>query len=115
MILRAAQVNEPFQVIGMHQMPDMPDSYLQVCLSARHNPGVVEQARIWNVRIDKPVTEDYNPYRQGWIGSRLETMAIADGERKIIYESRTGFEAPNWFPDGKKLLYNQGGPCIPLP
>ncbi len=109
MILRAAQVNEPFQVIGMHEMPDMPDSVFAGLFICSHNPAVIEQARIWNLRIDKPVTEDYNPYRQGWIGSRLETMTIADGERKVIYESKTGFEAPNWFPDGKKLLFNQGG------
>ena len=115
MILRAAQVNEPFQVIGMHPMPDMPDSVFAGLFICSHNPGVVEQARIWNVRIDRPVTEDYNPYRQGWIGSRLETMAIAGGERKVIYESKTGFEAPNWFPDGKKLLFNQGGSLYTIP
>jgi len=108
-ILRAAQVNEPFQVIGAHEMPDMPDSVYAGLFICSHNPAVTEEASVWNVRIDKPVIDSYNPYKQGWIGSRLEILNMADGVRKVIYESRTGFEAPNWMPDGKKLLFNQGG------
>jgi TolB protein len=115
MILRAAQVNEPFQVIGIHDMPDMPDSVYAGLFICSHDAAVTEQARVWNVRIDKPVIETYNPYKQGWIGSRLETMTLADGVRKVIYESKTGFEAPNWMPDGKKLLFNQGGSLYTIP
>ncbi|MEO6313827.1 MAG: hypothetical protein ABIU63_10840 [Chitinophagaceae bacterium] len=109
MILRAAQVNEPLQLIGTHEMPDMPDSVYAGLFICSHNPAVIETARIWNVRIDKPVTATYNPYKQGWLGSRLETIDLANLERKIVYQSKTGFEAPNWMPDGKKLLINQGG------
>lgn len=115
MILRAAQVGEPLQLIGMHEMPDMPDSVFAGLFICSHNPAVTENARIWNVRIDKPVTEDYNPYKQGWIGSRLEIMNISDGERKVIYESSTGFEAPNWMPGGKKLLFNESGSLYSIP
>ncbi|MEP7278778.1 MAG: hypothetical protein ABI813_09065 [Bacteroidota bacterium] len=109
MILRAAQVNEPFQLIGTHNMPDLPDDVFAGLFICSHNPAFIETARVWNVRIDKPVIETYNPYKQGWIGSRLETMTVADGLRKVIYESKTRFEAPNWMPDGKRLLFNQGG------
>ncbi|MFT3936240.1 MAG: hypothetical protein QM726_21605 [Chitinophagaceae bacterium] len=114
-ILRAAQINEPFQVIGMHDMPEMPDSVYAGLFICSHDPEITEEARAWNVRIDKPVIETYNPYRQGWIGSRLETISIADGTRKIIYEAKTGFEAPNWMPGGKKLLFNQGGSLYTIP
>ena len=115
MLLRAAQVGEPLQLIGTHDMPEMPDSVFAGLFICSHNPSVTEQARVWNVRIDRPVTPEYNPYRQGWIGSRLETIDIANLERKIIYASNTGFEAPNWLPDGKKLLFNQGGALYTLP
>jgi TolB protein len=115
MILRAAQANEPFQVIGTHDMPDMPDSVYAGLFICSHNPEIIEQAKVWNVRIDKPVIETYDPYKQGWIGSRLETMNISDGVRKVIYESKTGFEAPNWMPDGKKLLFNQAGSLYTIP
>ena len=33
-------------------------------------------------------------------------MTVADGKRKVILESKGRFEAPNWMPDGKKLLFN---------
>ena len=115
MILRAAQLNEPFQVIGAHDMPDMPDSVYAGLFICSHDAASTEEARVWNVRIDKPVIESYNPYKQGFIGSRLETMNVATGERKVVYEDKTGFEAPNWMPDGKKLLFNQAGSLYTIP
>jgi len=39
-------------------------------------------------------------------------MNIADGRRKVIHESTGRFEAPNWMPDGKKLLFNGMEHCI---
>ena len=74
-----------------------------------HNPEVLEEARIWNVRIDQPVAEDYNPYDSGFIGCRMETMNIFNGKRKVIYKSDGRFEAPNWMPDGNHLLFNMNG------
>lgn len=109
MILRAAQVNEPMQVIGMHEMPDWKEEIFAGLFICSHDSAVTENARVWNVRIDHPVMESYNPYKQGYISSRLETINIADGIRKVIYTSDTGFEAPNWVPDGKRLIFNQGG------
>lgn len=43
------------------------------------------------------------------VESSLETIDIETGQRRIIYRSRTHFEAPNWSPDGKSLLFNSGG------
>jgi hypothetical protein len=45
----------------------------------------------------------------GRIDTRLEIMSEADGKRKVIYEASKGFEAPNYMPAGKKLLFNEGG------
>src|SRR5665647_1926329 len=39
----------------------------------------------------------------------METMNVFDGERKVIRESKGRFEAPNWMPDGNKLLFNENG------
>ena len=114
-IFRAAQAGEPLQVIGIQGMPDMPEEVLAGLFITSHNPDVVEQARVWNVRIDKPVPDDYNPGGQGWIGCRLETMNVFDGFRRVIHESKGRFEAPNWMPDGKKLLFNENGSLFTIP
>jgi Tol biopolymer transport system component len=80
-----------------------------------HNENVIEEARAWNVRIDKPVADNYNPYQQGFIGCRMEVLNVFDGKRKVIHESTGRFEAPNWMPDGKKLLFNEGGSLFTIP
>ena len=43
------------------------------------------------------------------VESTLETMNVQTGQRQIVYRARTHFEAPNWSPDGKSLLFNSGG------
>ncbi len=113
--MRTAHFGEPLQVIGANEMEDMPDEVLGGLFICSHNENVVEEARIWNVRIDKPVEENYNPNRAGFIGCRLEIMNIADGKRRVIHESDTRFEAPNFMPDGKKLLFNADGSLFTIP
>ena len=41
--------------------------------------------------------------------STLEIYDIQTGERTVVKEFDGTMEAPNWSPDGKWLLYNQGG------
>ena len=114
-IMRAAHIGEPLQVIGSIALPDMPDEVLAGLFIGSHNPDVVEEARFWNVRIDQPVADDYNPYKQGFIGCRLETMNVFDGKRKVIHEETGRFEAPNWMQDGKKLIINKDGSLYKIP
>ena len=108
-IMRAAHEGEPLQVIGSHVMDSFKDSVLVGLFISSHNPDVVEQARAWNIRIDHPVADNYNPGKDGWLGCRLETMNVFDGTRKVIFEKPDRFEAPNWMPDGKTLLFNMEG------
>lgn len=114
-IMRAAHTGEPLQVIGSHEMTNLRDSVLVGLFISSHNPDVVEQARAWNVRIDHPVADSYNPGREGWLGCRMETMNVFDGKRKVIYEKKGRFEAPNWMPDGKRLLFNMDGSLYTIP
>jgi Tol biopolymer transport system component len=109
---------EPLQMVGSHEMLDMRDSVYVGVYICSHDPEVVEEARVWNVRIDKPVASVYHPNpiiqrslksMEGVMGCRLEIMDVIDGKRKVIRESTGRFEAPNWMPDGKKLLFNEGG------
>ncbi|MEP6596488.1 MAG: hypothetical protein ABJA71_11110 [Ginsengibacter sp.] len=123
-IMRVAHPGEPLQEVGSHNMPGMPDSLLAGIYICSHDSDKIEEAMVWNVRIDKPVPNDYsaNPQlqkalsrTQAVIGCRLETINISNGKRKIIRESSGRFEAPNWMPDGKKLLFNEGGSLYTIP
>ncbi|MFN0124803.1 MAG: TolB family protein [Blastocatellia bacterium] len=72
-----------------------------------HDNNVTEKAVFTNVEIKQrpaPMLE-----------STLETVAIASKDRKVVYTKRTHFEAPNWSPDGKYFLFNQGGRMMKLP
>ena len=114
-IMRAAHPGEPLQVIGSHKMPAMKGSVLAGIFISSHNENVIEQAKVWNVRMDRPVADNYNPGREGYLGCRLETMNVFTGVRKVIYEKDGRFEAPNWMPDGQKLLINMEGSLYTIP
>ena len=43
------------------------------------------------------------------ITSKLEIFDIYKKSRKVIYEYKSHFEAPNWSNDGKYLIFNQQG------
>ncbi len=113
-ILRAAQPGEPLQTTGSKEMSDMPDEVLAGLFICSHNADVMEEARVWNVRIDKPVPDSYDPDKDGYVGCRLETIHVFDGIRRVIHESKGRFEAPNWIPDGK-LLFNMEGSLYTIP
>src|SRR5260370_25460619 len=41
--------------------------------------------------------------------STLEIVTVASTDRRAIYVAPERFEAPNWMPDGKSLLFNRNG------
>lgn len=114
-IVRAAHPGEPLQEISVKELNYMPEEVLAGLVIGSHDEDVVEAAKVWNVRIDQPVPEDYNPNEQGWVGCRLETMNVFDGKRRTIYEKDSRFEAPNWMPNGEKLLFNMEGLLYTIP
>ncbi|HVZ57806.1 MAG TPA: hypothetical protein VG870_14200 [Chitinophagaceae bacterium] len=113
--LRVAHPGEPLQTVGSHMLPDMPDSVLAGLFICSHDPDRYEEARIWNVRIDRPVPENYDAGRLGELGSRLEILDVFAGTRRVIYQSATHFEAPNYLPGGQTLLFNQQGGLYTIP
>jgi TolB protein len=114
-IMRAAHPGEPLQEIGSTEAPVLSAAVFAGIFISSHNADKVEEGVAWNVRIDQPVADNYSPEKEGFIGCRLETMSVFDGKRKVIHESKGRFEAPNWMPDGKKLLFNQDGSLFTIP
>jgi TolB protein len=113
--MRAAHNGKPFDIIGSHEMQNMTDDVLVGPFVCSHNPEIIEEVKVWNVRIDKPVADNYSPGKSGYLGCRMEIINVSDNKRKVIYEKPGRFEAPNWMPDGKKLLFNMDGSLFTIP
>ena len=79
-----------------------------------HNPDVIEEADFYNTRLTVPAKEGFVPYKD-YIGCRLETFDVATGLRKVIFQSKQAFEAPNWTKDGKYLILNSQGHIYRIP
>ncbi|MFZ9661676.1 MAG: TolB family protein, partial [Chitinophagaceae bacterium] len=102
-----APAGEPLQLVGEKTMPHMKDSVMAGLFACSHDPQSMVTAKIWNVRIDKP--RALRAEQNNINGSRLELMDVTTGIRKVVYQSVTRFEAPNFMPDGKSLLFNENG------
>jgi len=73
-----------------------------------HNDEVSEEAVFSNVRVFGTVPDDLKPYEE-YIGSLLEVMDVESGKRQVLGGSSGSWQAPNWTPDGKTLIYNADG------
>lgn len=49
------------------------------------------------------------------VESSLEIISIFTLEREVVYKADIHFEAPNWTPDGKTLIYNSKGLLYKIP
>ncbi|MGI9542567.1 MAG: TolB family protein [Cyclobacteriaceae bacterium] len=105
-IMSTGKFGEALQSVQL-EMELRNEAFLGIYVCS-HNPDVMERAVFRNVRIIKPPAADYQPY-QDYIGSHLEIMDIATGNRKILASSAHSIQAPNWTTDGKTLLFNSNG------
>jgi TolB protein len=106
-IMSTAKFGEQFVEVQLEDMPIANQVFIGLYVSS-HNPDIVEVAKFRNVRIIKPAAVDFQPYRD-YLGSRLEVMDVSTGLRKILFTTTNSIQAPNWTPDGKKLIYNSEG------
>lgn len=86
----------------------LPDTVYVGLFVCAHNDSVVERARFSNVRLTIPAKADFVPYRD-YLGSNLEILDIAPGNATIVHQYTGSFQAPNWTPDNKALIYAQEG------
>ncbi len=114
-IMRMALNGEPLQIVAEREYLDFPDTLFAGLFVCSHDETKIETAEFWNVRVDKPVPLNYSVSRSGAVGCRLEIIDISNGTRQVIHESAGRFEAPNWMPGGKKLLFNQDGSLFTIP
>ncbi|MDE3211688.1 MAG: TolB family protein [Bacteroidota bacterium] len=119
--MKMAHPGEPLQLVGYCDDVLKGEVFAGIYICS-HDSNTVAHAKVWNVRIDVPVIHPYtsNPHAvipplTEKLGSRLEILDVANGDRKVIYEAADRFEAPNWMPDGKHLLFNEGGSLYTIP
>ncbi len=73
-----------------------------------HNDAVSESVQFRNVRMFGTAPETLVQY-QDYLGSLLEVMDVETGLRKVLDGAEGSWQAPNWTPDGKALIYNADG------
>ena len=106
-IFSAAKNGEVFESAELKDFDLGEEPFVGLFLCS-HNPEVKEQAIFHDIRVIKPVKVGFTPYRD-FIGSQLEILDVHSGQLEALYQSKEPFEAPNWFPDGKTLLWNVSG------
>jgi len=106
-ILSAARFGDTLVAVRSPDVELGPQPYVGLFVCA-HNDAVIERATFRDVRITAPARDGFVPY-QDYIGSNLEILDVASGDRTIVYRSPESLQAPNWTKDGKALIYNRGG------
>lgn len=105
--MSAARFGDTFttQQLDSVSLPDEVYVGIYVCA---HNNTLVEKGIFRNVRLVRPAAADFRPYRD-YIGSDIELLDTETGVRKTIFHADDSVQAPNWTPDGRRLVYNHNG------
>jgi TolB protein len=104
-IMRVAQYGEPFVTDTISNI-DLGDEVYVGLFVGSHNSDVLETGVFWDVRINIPfkgIADNQTPMT---LGSNLELLEVASGNRQIIYQVPYSIQAPNWTRDGKSLIFN---------
>src|SRR5713226_2747917 len=80
-----------------------------------HDKDIVEKAVFSNVVLKAAEPTPAAAAAGTTLYSTLEIMTVASKDRRAIYVAPERFEAPNWMPDGKNLLFNRNGRIEKIP
>jgi TolB protein len=83
-----------------------------------HDKDAVEKAVFTNVELKASAPAKAaatTPSAAGMLYSMLEVITVNSTDRTAIYVAPERFEAPNWMPDGKTLLFNRNGRIEKIP
>lgn len=105
--MRVAKYGEPFVTEQVTDF-DLGDEVYVGLFVGSHNADVAETGVFRDVSITVPAGEGLVPYKD-YLGSNIEVLEVASGNRRIIYTSPKSLQAPNWTTDGKSLIYNSEG------
>jgi TolB protein len=106
LIFSAANYGKPLKLIARYSLPKLQS--MNVGVYREFSVGDKNSLEIRNLRWVIPAWKGFIPYHH-YLGSRLEILDVVTGERKVIYETAAGIEAPNWTSDGETIIYNSSG------
>jgi Tol biopolymer transport system component len=106
-ILSIANFGEPFQVDTLKNV-DLGNEVLAGLFVTSQNSTFLEQAEFSNTRIFNTAPDNLVQYTD-YLGSLLEVVNLESGHRQVLGSSEGSWQAPNWTPDGKTLIYNSSG------
>ena len=99
-----------FQLAGGSARLELQEPFYVGIGVCSHDKDVVEKAVFTNVSVAAPA-----PAAANTLYSVLEVMTVNSTDRTAIYVAPERFEAPNWMPDGKNLLFNRNGRIEKIP
>nr|MBC7614384.1 PD40 domain-containing protein [Pseudopedobacter sp.] len=105
--MSVAHFGEVYQLEKLENI-DLGEEVLAGLFICSHTTKFSEEAEFSNTRIFKPAPETLVQYK-AYLPSALEIMDIASGHRQVVATSEGSFQAPNWTPNGKTLIYNESG------
>ena len=118
--MRMAHPGEPLVDMGSITLPELKDEVLIGPYVLAHDTNAVQEARVWNVRISTPVPPDWHPNKQVKMAShdslvfssRVETLEVATGKRRVIHETTDKVGAMSFSRDGKDVIFENGGKIL---
>jgi Tol biopolymer transport system component len=106
LIFSAANYGKPLKLIARYTLPKVQN--INVGIYREFAAGDKNLFEMRNLRWVIPAWKGFIPFHH-YLGSRLEILDVVSGERKVIYETAAGIEAPNWTSDGDTIIYNSSG------
>jgi Tol biopolymer transport system component len=103
--MRVAKYGEPFVTEQITDLDLGEEVYVGLFVGS-HNPDVTETGVFRDVRITVPYNGTADQRTPMTLGSNLELLDIATGNREIVYSQSNSIQAPNWLKDGKTLVFN---------
>jgi TolB protein len=106
-IMSVAHFGEVYVVEKIENI-DLGNEIMAGLFVCSHNNLYSETVEFSNTRIFKPAPETLVQYKE-YIGSLLEVVDVEKGTRQVLAHNIGSWQAPNWAPDGKTLIYNCDG------
>ncbi|OAQ40273.1 biopolymer transporter TolR [Pedobacter psychrophilus] len=106
-IMSVAHFGEIYQTEILNDI-DLGENVIAGLFVCPHTNKFVEEVEFSNTRIFNPAPATLVQYKD-YLGSALEIMDVNTGHREVVANYKGSFQAPNWTPDGRSLIYNQEG------
>ncbi|MEI7423163.1 MAG: biopolymer transporter TolR [Prolixibacteraceae bacterium] len=106
-IMSVAHFGEIYQSEKI-DLPNLGPELLAGLFICSHNNKFSESVEFSNTRVFNTAPADIVQYKS-YLGSLLEVLDVSSGQRQVLASAPGSWQAPNWTPDGRTLIYNSSG------